>query len=130
MLAAMRRKHMAKVALGLLAGLAMTYISIDTAARPVKNKSKSYHNLFKYCEQQIKTGKVLYLYQPIERESGAALFYLGVNCPQFDFKITKTIPDMLVLTNKKHSELFLKSGFKMEKEFKLRHRKYWIMKYE
>ncbi len=127
---ATRRKQAGRICLALLIGLAAAYISIDTIGRAMKNQQKSYHTIFTYCGEQIKTGKVLYLYRPIERESGAALFYLGINCPQFDFKSTKTIPNMIVLTNRNYSELFLKSGFKMEKEFKLRHRKYWIMKHE
>jgi 4-amino-4-deoxy-L-arabinose transferase-like glycosyltransferase len=129
-LIAMRRKQISKVTLGLLAGLAMTYISIDTAARPIKNHRKSYHALFEYCAQQIKTGKVLYLYNPIERESGAAVFYLGRNCPRFDFKTTKAVPNMIVLINKRNSELFLKAGFKMVKKFKTQGRTYWVMEHE
>ena len=126
----LRRKHLSKVLFGLLAGLAMTYISIDTAARPIGNARKSYSMMFKYCEQEIKTGKVLYLYKPIERESGAAVFYLGHTCPNFNFKKTKATPNMIILINKSYSEPFVKAGFKMEKEFKLERRKYWVMKYE
>jgi len=123
-----RRKQISKIILGLLAGLAMTYVSIDTAARPIKNH-KSYNRLFKYCEKEIKNGKVLYLYKPIERESGAASFYIGSWCPNFYFKTTKITPNMLVVLNKMHSEPFLKAGFKMQKEFNLK-RKYWIMKHD
>lgn len=86
--------------------------------------------MFKYCEKEIKTGKVLYLYQPIERESGAALFYLGQNCPNFDLKTTKAAPNIIVLLNAMHSEQFLKAGFKLDKEFQLKNRKYRVMKYE
>ena len=129
-LSLMRRKQVGKIALALLIGLAATYISIDTIGRSRKNYRKSYHNMFEYCEQQIKAGKTLYLYNPIERESGAALFYLGRNCPHFNFKTTKTTPDMLVMTNTVHSELFLKAGFQKVKEFKIQSRKYWIMQHE
>ena len=122
------RKQISKVTLALFVGLAMTYISVDTAARPVNNH-KSYNRLFRYCENEIKNGKVLYLYKPVERESGAIFFYLGQNCPSFDFKTTEITPNMIVVLNKMHSEEFLKAGFKMQKEFKLR-RKYWVMKYE
>ena len=121
-------KQVGKICLALLIGLAATYISIDTIGRSYKNSEKSYYNLFKYCQQEIKTGKVLYLYRPIERESGAAVFYLGSNCPHFDFKTTKASKNMMVLLNNKHSEPFLKAGFKMEKEFKLKRREYWVMK--
>jgi 4-amino-4-deoxy-L-arabinose transferase-like glycosyltransferase len=123
----MRRKQVGKICLALLIGLAATYISVDTIGRSRNNYQKSYNNIFKYCEKEIKAGKVLYLYQPIERESGAALFYLGRNCPRFDFKTTKASPNMLVLLNRLHSEQFLKAGFKMKEEFKLKKRKYWIM---
>jgi len=126
----MRRKQVRKICIALLIGLAATYISIDTIARPLSNTRKSYHNLFNYCAQEIETGKVLYLYKPIERESGATLFYLGHNCPHFDFKTTKIVPNMLVLLNRSYSEPFLKAGFKMTKEFKVKGRKYWIMKHE
>jgi len=124
----MRRKQILPICLTLLIGLAATYISIDTIARARKNH-KSYNRLFKYCEKEIKAGKVLYLYKPIERESGAALFYLGQNCPSFEFNTTKPNSNMLVILNKMYSETFLKAGFKMHKEFKLK-RKYWVMKYE
>ena len=125
-----RRKQVGKFCLALLIGLAATYISVDTIGRASRNARKSYHNMFKYCEQKIKTGKVFYLYRPIERESGAALFYLGHNCPHFDLKTTKAAPGMIVLLNEVHSELFLKIGFKLDKKFKLKDRKYQVMKYE
>ena len=123
-------KDIAKLCLALLIGLAATYISVDTIARSAKNYRKSYNGIFKYCEQEIKTGKKLYLYMPIERESGAALFYLGHNCPEFIFNTSKKSPNMLVLINRAYSDLFIKAGFKMQKEFKLDRRKYWVMKYD
>ncbi|MBU8902293.1 MAG: glycosyltransferase family 39 protein [Victivallales bacterium] len=125
---ATRRKQVGKICLALLIGLAATYISIDTIGRSYKNAEKSYYNMFKYCEQEIKTGKVLYLYQPIERESGAALFYLGRNCPHFDFKTMQAQKNMIILLDKRHSERFLKIDFKKDKEFKLKRRVYWVMK--
>lgn len=124
------RKQIGKICLALLLGLSMTYIGADTIVRSRKNYRKSYHNMFKYCEQEIKTGKILYLYHPIERESGAALFYLGQNCPRFEFNTTKPTSNMLVFLNRIHSEKFLKAGFKMQEEFKLKGRKYWIMKHD
>ena len=120
-------KDISRICLALLIGLAATYICVDTVVRPRKNY-KSYNRLFKYCENEIKNGKVLHLYKPIERESGATFFYLGQNCPSFDFKTTKITPNMIVVLNKMYSEEFLKAGFKLQKEFKLR-RKYWVMKY-
>jgi 4-amino-4-deoxy-L-arabinose transferase-like glycosyltransferase len=126
----MRRKDITNICMALLIGLAATYISVDTIGRSRKNHRKSYNNIFKYCEKEIKMGKVLYLYRPIERESGAAVFYLGRNCPHFNFKTTKIVPNMLVLLNKLHSEPFLKAGFKNVKELKIKGRKYWIMKHE
>jgi len=120
-------KKVAKICLALLIGLAATYISIDTIARSAKNWEKSYHKIFKYCEKEIQSGKVLYLYKPIERESGAALFYLGRNCPRFEFGVTKAAPNILILLDERYSEPFLKAGFKRREEFKLQRRKYWIM---
>ncbi len=124
------RKQVNKLCLALLIGLAATYISVDTIARSRNNHRKSYHNMFKYCEQKIKNGKLLYLYRPIERESGAALFYLGQNCPNFNLQMTKPDSNMLVLLNEMYSGDFLKAGFKLDREFKLKGRKYWVMKYE
>lgn len=126
----MRRKQIGKICLALLLGLSMTYISADTIVRSRKNQRNSYHNLFRYCEKEISAGKVLYLYKPIERESGAAFFYLGRNCPYFVFKTTKITPDMLVVLNKIYSEPFIKAGFKVQKEFKLKGRKYLVMKHD
>ena len=124
----MFRKQVGKICLALIIGLAATYISIDTIGRSYKNAEKSYYNMFKYCEQEIKTGKVLYLYQPIERESGAAVFYLGRNCPNFDFKTMQAKKNMIILLDNRHAERFLKIGFKIDKKFKLKRRVYWVMK--
>ncbi|MDD5699232.1 MAG: glycosyltransferase family 39 protein [Victivallaceae bacterium] len=125
----LRRKLAGRTALWLLIGLAVTYISIDTVVRPLKNWRNSYYALFEYCGRQLKTGKKLYLYKPIERESGAALFYLGCNYPQFDFR-TAAGPETLVLTNNVYSESFLKAGFEKIAEFRIQGRTYWIMDHE
>lgn len=126
----MRRKQAGKISLCLLAGLAATYISIDMVIMSRKNRENSYRALFEYCDSRIKSGKRLYLYRPIERESGAALFYLGRNCPHFDFNTVKAGPETLVLTGGSYAELFLKAGFKELTEFKVQSRKYWIMQHE
>jgi 4-amino-4-deoxy-L-arabinose transferase-like glycosyltransferase len=126
----MRKKDMAKVCLGFVIGLGATYVSIDTVARPMKNHRKSYHAIFDYCKQQIKDGRKLYLYKPIERENGAALFYLGVNCPRFNFKETKVDSSVIILLNQRDSEEFLNAGFKVIEKFKTQGRKYWIMAHE
>jgi 4-amino-4-deoxy-L-arabinose transferase-like glycosyltransferase len=128
-LLAMRKGLVKKVAFGLVAGLALTYISIDTAARPLKNYRKSYYDVFEYCAAQLEAGKKLYLYNPIERESGAALFYLGHNLPHYSFSETQANPDTMVLINQRFSEPFVDAGFKVIKRFKTQGRKYWIMEY-
>ncbi|MFA7185029.1 MAG: glycosyltransferase family 39 protein [Victivallales bacterium] len=125
----MLKEKISRTALGLLAGLALTYISVDTSVRPIKNARKSYHDMFKYCEEQMRGG-TLYLYRPIERESGAALFYLGVNCPLYDSQDTKVASGALVLINRNFSDRFIKVGFTPIKEFKVDSRKYQVMKYE
>jgi hypothetical protein len=126
----MRKKAMSKVCVGLVIGLAATYVSIDTVARPMKNHRKSYHDIFAYCKQQIESGKKLYLYKPIERENGAALFYLGENCPRFNFKETKVDSKVIILLNQRDSDEFIKAGFKVIEKFKTQGRKYWIMAHE
>jgi hypothetical protein len=103
---------------------------VDTVVRSRKSSRRTYYHIFKYCEPKLENGGVLYLYRPIERESGGALFYLGRNCPHFKFKTSKLEPGALVLLNKVYSEQFIKAGFKLDKEFKLRKTRYWIMKYE
>ncbi|MDD5597546.1 MAG: glycosyltransferase family 39 protein [Victivallaceae bacterium] len=128
-LSGMFKEKISRTAFGLLAGLALTYISVDTSVRPIKNARKSYHNIFKYCEEQMRGGEILYLYRPIERESGAALFYLGVNCPLYELKKTKAAPGSLVLVNRDFSGRFIKAGFTPIKEFKVDSRKYQVMKY-
>jgi 4-amino-4-deoxy-L-arabinose transferase-like glycosyltransferase len=129
-LSGMLKGQIKKTAFGLLAGLALTYICIDTSVMPVRNERKSYYRMFEYCRQQINSGATLYLYQPIERESGAALFYLGQNCPWYDFKNTKAAPGSLILVNRDFSAPFFKAGFTTIKEFKVDGRKYQVMKYE
>jgi len=123
-------KDIVRICLAFLIGLAAIYISVDTIVRSRKSSRETYYHIFKYCEPKLESGGGLSLYRPIERESGAALFYLGRNCPHFDFKTDKAKPGMLVLLNKKYSEQFLKAGFKLDKEFKVRKTRYWIMKYE
>lgn len=123
-------RDIVRICLALLIGLAAIYVSVDTIIRSRKSARETYYNIFKYCEPKLESGGVLYLYHPIERESGAALFYLGQNCPYFDFKTSKAGPGALVLLNKIYSEHFLKAGFKLDKEFKVKSTKYWVMKYE
>ena len=121
---------MLQAGLGLLIGLATVYIGIDTIARPMRNHKKSYQQVFEYCKQEMDKGKKLYLYRDIEREAGAALFYLGQNCPRFCFTQTKVTPEIIVLLNARYSEEFIKKGFKKIKEYKVNRRKYWIMNHE
>ncbi|MDD5699433.1 MAG: glycosyltransferase family 39 protein [Victivallaceae bacterium] len=128
-LIAMARGNIAGTACALTAGLALTYISIDTVVRPLSNYRKSYHALFEYCGEQLDAGKKLYLYRPIERESGAALFYLGSKLPTFCFSGTKPVPGILVLVNQSLAAPFTQAGFKARKEFKTQGRKYWILEY-
>ena len=125
-----KAKNVLRIGLGLLIGLAAVYITIDTAIRPLRNHKKSYQQIFEYCQKEIDNGKTLYLYRDIEREAGAALFYLGKNCPRFCFTQTKVTPDIIVLINARYAEGFTKAGFKMIKEYKVNRRKYWIMKHE
>ena len=123
-------KDIIRICLALLIGLAAIYISVDTIVRSRKSSRRTYYHIFKYCESKLENGKELYLYHPIERESGAAFFYLGQNCPRFSFEASKVKQGALVLLNKIYSEQFLKAGFKLDKEFKVKKTRFWVMRYE
>jgi 4-amino-4-deoxy-L-arabinose transferase-like glycosyltransferase len=84
MLFAMLWERAVLTALALLFGLAAVFVSIDTAGFAAFNYKYSYHPMADFCQTQIDAGKQLYLYMPIERESGAVSFYLEKKVPSIN----------------------------------------------
>lgn len=132
MLSALLKKQVRQAALAVLAGLAFTYVSIDTVIFAAQNSKKSYHALFDYCEKLLDTGQDLRLYRPIERISGGAVFYLDRKLPEYHDG-DKTAPGQTIYVlggDDQDVKPLLNAGFKKVKKFRVKRDDYWILNNE
>lgn len=90
-------RHPGIIAIGILFGVAVTYIAIDSVILKSFNRKNSTADIFSVAAKYLRDGDVIYLLSPTElippaeRIKGAAVFYLGTTVPELTVSSLETL---------------------------------------
>lgn len=84
----LQRKAMARFCSGVVIAFVLAFVMIGTVLFPQLYNDRSFRKVFEYCQEINTGGKAVYVFQPQERLSGAAVYYLGRKTPEiFEDKV-------------------------------------------
>jgi 4-amino-4-deoxy-L-arabinose transferase-like glycosyltransferase len=84
-------RHPGIIAIGILFGVAVTYVAIDSVILKTFNHKNSTADIFSVAAKYLRDGDVVYLLSPTERIEGAAVFYLGTTVPELNSSTLETL---------------------------------------